>query len=1127
MDPAAIADYVVPASGGGREEPFLLARLVCDQLIARPVDTTMAGWESQVAGSVFQALNAEITAAPPPPHRPLSPTESAEFGRQLLTALTWGFGGGLPETEWIAVATALSADLGVGEVSAADISWVLDQLGRYILVDGEAGQAVYRLAHQSLADYLRPPYESNAEELFDLRATPVTAALLGLYERQLRVGLAATDPVYLWRYAWRHATLSGLDGLARLKDVAVVTDDLAWDVAMTCEAVSDVLARWGRHGEALPPAEEAVELYRGLSADNPDYLPDLASALNNLGNRLAELGRHSDALSPTEEAVRLYRGLAAENPGNLPNLASALNNLGSRLAELGRRGAALSPTEESVQLRRGLAANNPGYLPDLASALTNLGNRLADLGMHGDALPPAEEAVQLCRGLAAENPGYLPDLAGALTNLGNRLAALGRHGDGLAPAEEAVQLRRDLAAANPGYLPNLAIALNNLGISLAGLGRRGDALSPTEEAMELFRVLAADNQGYLPNLAGALTNLGNILAGLGRDGDALPPVEEAVQLRRVLVADNPGYIAHLADALNHLGSSLGDLGRHSDALAPVEESVQLYRGLAADNPGYLPDLANGLNDLGIRLAELSRHAEALAPTEEAVQLRHRLAADNPDYQPDLAAALSNLGSRLAKLGRHSNALATTEQAVHFYRGLAADNPGHLPNLAGTLSNLSNRLAGLGQHADALAASEEAVQLYRGVAADNPGHLPDLAGALNNLGNRLAELSRHADALRPVEEAVQLYRDLSLDNPGHLLNLATTTRLLGRLSGQLEGSEAVYAVWQPVLDGFPPDARALLLLYRAQQSDDDLAAAGWLAEADTLVTDDDQELMSAIHDETRRLRTRAPAQFDDGWTTATGSPVPDWARVDPELISTVREWSRTATYFDEAAFLAAHHELLRPQADIAVHEGLFALPADDAARHQRLRTEAQATSVDAAYRQLVVSELAAELVHADPAQQRQLLASRQAELLDKLVAETIRGWSAEDDTGQAAAALSLLTLAATEPPAFIDELLDSADNPDRFNDLLQRAAEAGRVATLAEAASYGLAAANSRRVAVSCLLFLAVAAILDHDAAAAARYVTAAHNADPGARDGWIRLVGQIGAHQPEVLKLIPMLTNPA
>jgi hypothetical protein len=51
------------------------------------------------------------------------------------------------------VATALSIS---GDVYAdADVTWVLDHAGFHVLEAGEAGQTVYRLAHQSFADYYR------------------------------------------------------------------------------------------------------------------------------------------------------------------------------------------------------------------------------------------------------------------------------------------------------------------------------------------------------------------------------------------------------------------------------------------------------------------------------------------------------------------------------------------------------------------------------------------------------------------------------------------------------------------------------------------------------------------------------------------------------------------------------------------------------------------------------------------------------------------------------------------------------------------------------------------------------------------------------------------------------------
>jgi hypothetical protein len=67
--------------------------------------------------------------------------------------------------------------------------------------------------------------------------------------------------------------------------------------------------------------------------------------------------------------------------------------------------------------------------------------------------------------------------------------------------------------------------------------------------------------------------------------------------------------------------------------------------------------------------------------------------------------------------------------------------------------------------------------------------------------------------------------------------------------------------------------------------------------------------------------------------------------------------------------------------------------------------------------------------------------------------------------------------------------------------------------------------TSRTGAAGCLFFLAVAAILDHDADTATQYVAAGRNADPDARDTWIDLAARIGARQPDVLTLIPMLTN--
>lgn len=186
MDASAIGEHFMQVANQKPEQPFLLARLVGDQLRANPLDTTTAGWQNHVADSIYAAVDADVDAVPTPRHRDLpNRTSAAAFARHLLTALTWGFGVGLPEEEWITTATVLSVDLGVGQVGPQDVTWVLEHLGRYVIQDGEDGVPVYRVAHQSLADHLRRPFTSTARQLFDPAATPVTLALLSRYHRLL------------------------------------------------------------------------------------------------------------------------------------------------------------------------------------------------------------------------------------------------------------------------------------------------------------------------------------------------------------------------------------------------------------------------------------------------------------------------------------------------------------------------------------------------------------------------------------------------------------------------------------------------------------------------------------------------------------------------------------------------------------------------------------------------------------------------------------------------------------------------------------------------------------------------------------------------------------------------------
>ena len=146
----------------------------------------------------------------------LPSTQTALAWRHLVSGCppgwlpqTWALGAGFPEEEWLVGASALIGHPLGGE----HVSWVLDELGRYVVQDGEGDVAVYRVVHQSLADHLRPRYRRTGDQPFDPAAGPIWEALSARYQALLRGGFPATVPTYLWRYAYRHAVAAGLPGL--------------------------------------------------------------------------------------------------------------------------------------------------------------------------------------------------------------------------------------------------------------------------------------------------------------------------------------------------------------------------------------------------------------------------------------------------------------------------------------------------------------------------------------------------------------------------------------------------------------------------------------------------------------------------------------------------------------------------------------------------------------------------------------------------------------------------------------------------------------------------------------------------------------------------------------------------
>ena len=476
MDPGLVAEYFLEQTDAVTGQPFLLARLMTAQLQATPVDTSAPGWQRRVSTTLGQAFRADLATVQAAGHRP-GDTDPAGLAEALLTALTWGYGAGLPEAEWVTVATATT---GV-RVGREDISWVLDEVGRYVVEDGEDGVAVYRVAHQSLAEQLRAPFRSTWQEPFDPRALPVTAAVIDRYRELITAGRPAREPRYLWRYTWRHAAAAGPAGLDLLRELADLTADLRPDVALAAGQVSTTLADTGHQVEAVPTAEEAVALYRDLAEADPSFQPNLAEALTNLGNRYSEVGRPAGR-GPADRGSRHPAPGAGRAEPRLPARPGGGVDQPRRPVQRGRpppRRGRPRPRKPSPSTGS-RPQQNPAYLPNLAAALNNLGIRYSEVGRPQRRDAPDRGSRHPAPGSRPQhNPAYLPDLAGALNNLGTRYSEVGRRARRDRPDRGS---RHPVPGAGrsrtPPTCPTSAMALNNLGNRYSEVGRRARRARP-------------------------------------------------------------------------------------------------------------------------------------------------------------------------------------------------------------------------------------------------------------------------------------------------------------------------------------------------------------------------------------------------------------------------------------------------------------------------------------------------------------------------------------------------------------------------------------------------------------------------------------------------------------------------
>jgi hypothetical protein len=960
----------VPSGEGG----FLYARVITSQLREQPLNTSVPGWEDQLAVTVTAAFDRDLRA--------LTGGGTAEVAaRHLLTALASSYGAGLPARDvWPALASALLSEGGYDD---GDVDWVLQVLGRYVIESGEGGVAVYRLFHQELVDHLASDPDQG-------RRIDLAVGRL-LVDQSGHGAHPGNVSPYVRRHAAAHLARAEWAGIAVLQSLAQEHRTLF--LPGTAMALNDLAIRFadqGRGLEAIEAAQQATDAYRELAEADPEqHRPNLAAAVNNLAKMLsdngrvddaahlaaeavairrtldpavhrpslaisasnlakmlADQGRFNEALAAADEALAIHRELVGnEATTHLPGLAVAQINRARILAEMGSGGDALAAVDEAIGIYRNLDHLDPhAYQPGLAAALTNRGVYLGGLGRHHEALDSAEEAVGIQRQLEAAGAGttHLPGLASALNNLADRYADLGRHAEAESAAAEAVRTYQQIPdSAAVIHLPDLAVALGTQARTLAALGRRAEALTVARDAVARCRALANERPAaYLPRLVASLTTLDNLLAELGESNDALQVGAEAVAIARVLAQSNPAaYLSALGTTLNNSAIQLSGSGRREEALTQAEETVRVYQLLARDNPAaHRPGLAVALNTLAKVFGDSDQFAAAIAPAREAVATYRDLVMANPGaYRPGLANALTSFADAIAHTGDAAGALNAAEEAASINRQLAeANSEVYLSRLAGSLNNLGIRLAEAGDMQRAAAVGQEAATVFRRLADAYPGaHSVGLARTLNNLSAHLARSGRGGEALAAAEESLTIYQRLAGgDAEPYLSGLAVALDNTARRLVELDQPQRARQLFADVLaDIAGPTSQAYLQLSWADNRRDhglverfDHAAAGLdlLAGAEGHAP----RHVAFAHRVMRELRSLDPDLFDQHWAPRFGGQ-PAWLTMPDSVVHAVTNWVNVGqrSWEESRAFAAEHPELLTREGATALQDVMLAHPGN--------------------------------------------------------------------------------------------------------------------------------------------------------------------------------------------------------
>ncbi|MHA4854221.1 AAA family ATPase [Rhodococcus sp. MSC1_016] len=1163
MDPDAVLEHFKGLFDSHSTPSFLLARLVTDQLRELPVSTTQAGWEQHVSSGIGDALD-QATNRVDQPETSRPGQHSGAVAGELLEALQWGLGAGLPEEDWLAIANS-EVRRNPAEFTSAEISWVLRQLGRYIVEDSEQGIAVYRLAHELITDHFR----RKATEEFD-GGQPEAVVAQALVQRAAR--LSQTTRVtsgdrHLDRYLWRYVMRAGAEGLALLRQHADAGGTMIEHLAYALMGVS-IEALSARNTDlAISLAQESVASWTDLDIASTSSRDGRAQSLLHLGNCYQEAGQIGAALDTNATALKEYRRLAGEQPDYIPDFAAAAHNYAIALIESGSNQKAVEVAAQAVAFEREFLARGGENHHRLGTALNTLALAQSASGDHHEALATSKDAATVLQDLVEESDRTRDKLTlvQALSNLGSHYAAVGEFSDGLAAALEAKSILDQTVNDGSLWLAQRIACFNDLANRYLDNNQLIAALDCIAEVVQGYRAIENPTDTERKYLAGSLQNHGAILLTSGRPELAEAATREAVAITRELASREPARRPDLGMQLDNYANCLMQLGNHALALKHTEEALGIYTAALESEPGLEADVARVTANYGNRLANVGNAERAVAASREAVSRYQLLAAKNPRYLPDVAQTLSQLARHLHSLGNSIGSAAAAVAAVEIGRTLAAEGRigasalAHIkiesvktvididPDMAlryaqegvagyveagGEGTHLhGNALRVLGsvhgkreEFRQAVESASLAVSVFEALVVRDGSYRPELGAARNCQARSAYGEGEYQLSLEAATAALDQYLEARPIEDRNLEGIAcalATIEYSGIETGDLPAADLAL---QRSLDGVDTAGqRAFLLAARASEAYlGHPQVAAWLHQA--LAEGPETSRMTFnIHQLARRRRSHDPYEFDRAWAENSRSGVPEWLRLSIQDLEAAGEWVTKPTHLEGADYLRNNMELLEDTYDVAFEEAYLVAAPERVQVLRDIRSTVQQIGIDAAYRALILKELAQALVDASFEQQLELVDTRGDAVRDDVVVEHLRQL-AHTGNSNALRASWLVSLSKYNIHHEITALADK--DADVASARLEQIALDFDEKPLLHASLllFDRAAAAQAGDLVAISSFYAAAAMtVSDDTEPARQMISMAAEIAPDRVSDWTQILARLGASKAQFLKAIPLL----